>query len=311
MQRRDVLKLVSGSFLTLAAGRMPPLHAEEERKKKVLFFTRNVGYYHDIVRRKEGEELSFGERRLVEIGEEMGVEVVCTKDGRVFDQDLSQYDAFAFYCNNDLTQPNDAGEPPMTPEGKARLLAAVEDGKGFLGFHSTCACWRTPGEAYVNVPPEKLDPFLRMLGGEFIAHGPQQEASLTITSHRLPPIASLGLAEGIAFFDEWYCMKNFNHDMHVILVQETQFLRGDCYRRPPFPSTWARRQGKGNVFFTSLGHTEDVWTSPFFAAFVTAGINWAVKNADPDLPANFEKVTPRADILLDKSAPSAEKERAA
>lgn len=304
MQRRDVLKLVSGLFPALAAHRMSRLYAEEGRKKKVLFFTRNVGYYHDIVRRKEGEDLSFGERRLTQIGREMGVEIECTKDGRVFDGDLSRYDAFAFYCNNDLTQPNDAGEPPMSPEGKARLLAAIEDGKGFIGFHSTCACWRTPGGQYVNVPPEKLDPFLRMLGGEFIVHGPQQEAALTIASRVLPPIESMGLRESATFFDEWYCMKNFNRDMHVILVQETEHLKGDCYRRPPFPSTWARRQGKGNVFFTSLGHTESVWTSPIFAAFVTAGIHWAVKNVDPDLPANFEKVTPRADILLDKLAPA-------
>lgn len=301
MQRRDILKLASGSFLALVAAPLRHILAQEP-KKRILFFTRNVGYYHAAVRRAEGEELSLGERRLVEIGNEMGVEVVCTKDGRVFDGDLSQFDAFAFYCNNDLTKPNEANEPPMSAEGKQRFMDAIAQGKGFIGFHSTCACWRTPGEQYANAPREKVDPFLRMLGGEFIAHGPQQETSLTLVSHRLPPIGALGIAEGVSFFDEWYAMKNFNHDMHVILVQETQWLRGDCYRRPPFPSTWARKHEKGNVFFTSMGHTDEVWTSPFFAAFVTAGINWALKTVDVELPANFEQVTPRADVLLEEHA---------
>ncbi|WP_347244105.1 ThuA domain-containing protein [Thermogutta sp.] len=299
MRRREMLKLVSGGFLAMMTHSVA--HAgRTQQKKKVLFFTRNVGYYHDIVKRKTPNELSFAEQRLVEIAGDMDVEVVCTKDGRVFDQDLSQYDAFAFYCNGDLTQPNDANEPPMSAAGKERLLTAIREGKGFFGFHSTCACWRTPGDLYANAPPEKVDPFLRMVGAEFLTHGPQQEASLTLVSHRLPPIASLGIAEGVAFFDEWYSLKNFNPDMHVILVQETRYLEGDCYRRPPFPCTWARREGKGHVFFTSMGHTEDVWTSPIFATFVTAGLNWVLKNVDVELPANFSRVTPQADVLPQK-----------
>jgi len=296
MQRREMIKLVSGGFLAM----MTHSFARAEKtpqKKKVLFFTRNVVYYHDIVKRENPNELSFAEQRLVEIAGDMDVEVVCTKDGRVFDQDLSEYDAFAFFCNGDLTQPSDANEPPMSAAGKQRLLAAVREGKGFFGFHSTCGCWRTPGDLYANAPQEKVDPFLRMVGAEFLAHGPQQEASLTLVSHRLPPIASLGIAEGVAFYDEWYSMTNFNPDMHVILVQETRYLEGDCYRRPPFPCTWARREGEGHVFFTSMGHTEDVWTSPIFATFVTAGLNWVLKNVNVDLPANFRRVTPQADVL--------------
>ena len=42
---------------------------------------------------------------LSELGKQHGVEVVCTKDGRVFDDDLAQYAAFAFYTSGDLTAP--------------------------------------------------------------------------------------------------------------------------------------------------------------------------------------------------------------
>ncbi len=62
----------------------------------------------------------------------------------------------------------------MSAEGKQRFLDAVAAGKGFLAFHSACASWRTPGEKVAN--SDKVDPYIAMLGAEFIAHGPQQEA---------------------------------------------------------------------------------------------------------------------------------------
>ena len=43
-------------------------------------------------------------------------------------------------------------------------------------------------------------------------------------------------------------------------------MEGPSYKRPPYPSTWARMHGKGRVFYTSMGHREDVWTSPEFQA---------------------------------------------
>jgi type 1 glutamine amidotransferase len=296
MKRRDMLKAASAAVAASLAFPLGWAGAAEGKKRKVLFFTRNVGYYHDVVRRK-GEQLSHAEKALTGLGKDAGIEVVCTKDGRAFDGDLGEYGAFAFYANGDLTKPNDEQEPPMTPEGKQRLLDAVAGGKGFVGFHSACACWRTPGP--VDQDSEQVDPYLAMLGGEFISHGPQQETSLTLTSRRLPAVAELGIAEGIGFFDEWYSLRNFAKDLHVILLQETRYMKGDCYRRPPYPCTWARRHGKGRVFFTSMGHTEEIWTNPFFLSFALAGLTWTLGEVDVELPPNLREVAPRADKLHD------------
>ena len=175
MKRRDMLKVTGAAVFGAATSPWPWAPAAEGKPQRVLYFTRNVGFYHSVVQRK-GDQLSHSERILVALGREAGIEVTCTKDGRVFDGDLGQYDAFVFYTNGDLTQPNPQQEPPMTAEGKRRFLAAVEAGKGFLGFHSTCNCWHSAGPAYENGSP--LDPFIAMLGGEFIAHGPQQKATL-------------------------------------------------------------------------------------------------------------------------------------
>jgi len=107
----------------------------------------------------------------------------------------------------------------------------------------------------------------------------------------------LGCAEGISFADEWYAQRNFAKDLHVILVQETALMQGDCYRRPDYPNTWARRHGQGRVFYTALGNREEVWTNPFFQALVFGGFAWALGNVQAEAEPNLDRVTPRANQL--------------
>ena len=292
MKRRDMLKVTGAAVFGAATSPWRWAPAAEGKPQRVLYFTRNVGFYHSVVQRK-GDQLSHSERILVELGREAGIEVTCTKDGRVFDGDLGQYDAFVFYTNGDLTQPNPQNEPPMTAEGKQRFLAAVEAGKGFVGLHSTCNSWAMPGPAYENVAT--VDPFLAMLGAQFIAHGPQQKATMRVTSPHFPGVAGLG--GSFDLLEEWYAMKNFAKDLHVILVQETQGMQGECYQRPPFPSTWARMQGQGRVFFTSLAHREDVWEGKPMQPIVMGGLAWALGNVQADVKPNIDQVTPHARTL--------------
>jgi hypothetical protein len=69
-------------------------------------------------------------------------------------------------------------------------------------------------------------------------------------------------------------------------------MQGGLYRRRPYPSTWARRHGKGRVFVTSLGHREDVWTNPVFQRIQTGGVNWALGHVEADLTPNIRTVAP-------------------
>ena len=71
-------------------------------------------------------------------------------------------------------------------------------------------------------------------------------------------------------------------------------MQGDCYQRPNFPSTWARKHGEGRVFQTSLGHREDIWTNPFFRAVTLGGFAWVMGNAEHDITPNLDEVTPQA-----------------
>jgi len=284
MRRRDLLRAASAAALGLTAFPVGWAAGADPKRRKVLYFTRSVGFEHSVVHRPEGG-LSHSEKILTEMGQRAGFDVECTKDGRVFDGDLAAYDAIAFYTSGDLTKPDRQNTPPMSARGKQNLLDAVAAGKGFVAFHAASDSFHSkPGE---------IDPYIAMLGGEFVTHGAQQEASLVISS-RFPGAGSLGCAEGISFYEEWYTQKNFADDLHLILVQETQYMKGDCYRRPDFPCTWARMHGKGRVFYTSLGHREDVWTNPFFQAIALGGFAWAMGNVDYDVAPNVDQVTPHA-----------------
>jgi type 1 glutamine amidotransferase len=101
-------------------------------------------------------------------------------------------------------------------------------------------------------------------------------------------------------FEEWYSLKNFADDLHVILVNETKDMHDKCYDRPPFPASWIRNYGKGRVFYTSMGHREDVWTRPEFQSLVVGGITWAVGDARADTTPNIRKVTPKANAMPTK-----------
>ena len=110
-----------------------------------------------------------------------------------------------------------------------------------------------------------------------------------------------GTAEGNddSFYlnDEWYSLKNYADDLHVILVQDTHGMEGEDYERPPFPATWARRHGKGRVFYTSMGHREDVWTNPKFQEILLGGLSWAVGDIEADIAPNIKEVTPGAGVM--------------
>jgi len=294
MRRREMLKVATAAAV---GARVSPVilgAPPDANKRRVLYFTRSAGFEHSVVRR-QGAQLSHSEKLLIEMGRKTGFEVECTKDGRVFDASLAPFDVIALYTTGDLTGAAKDGSPPMTPEGKQKLLDAIAAGKGFVGFHSATDTFHSKGPRDEN--QAQVDPYIAMIGGEFLTHGAQQEASLFLVTRQFPGVGSLGMAEGIAFTDEWYTFKNFAKDLHVILVQETQFMKGEAYQRPDFPATWARLHGKGRVFYTSLGHREDIWTNPFFQAIALGGLAWAGGEVDADVKPNMDTVTPLAHQL--------------
>jgi type 1 glutamine amidotransferase len=292
MARRDMLRATGVAVLAASAFPMQWVGAADGKKQKVLYFSRSVTFEHDPVKLKDGKP-SLSDRILTEMGNRHGFEVVCTKDGSVFDGDLDQYDAIAFYTTGDLTQPDAAKTPPMSPAGKEKLLRAIAAGKGFVGFHSATDSFHSKGQSREN--QTEVDPYIAMIGGEFIVHGDQQEALIRVVSPDFPGVKAYG--ETRKLMEEWYTLKNFAKDLHVILVEDNEGMRGDPYQRPPFPATWARTHGKGRVFYTSYGHRDDIWNSPQIQDLMAGGLAWAMGNVKFDPVPNIDKVAPKASQL--------------
>jgi type 1 glutamine amidotransferase len=55
--------------------------------------------------------------------------------------------------------------------------------------------------------------------------------------------------------------------------------------------------GQGRVFYTAMGHREDVCANPLFQEILFGGIAWAVRNANADVTPNIETVTPHCGEL--------------
>jgi len=268
MDRRDMLRTAGAVAVAASAFPMQWVAAGGTKEQKVLYFSRSAGFEHGAVKVANGRP-SISDRILTELGKRHGFEVTCTKDGRVFDGDLDQYDAIAFYTSGVLTEPNKAKTPPMSPEGKKKLLQAIAAGKGFVGLHAAT--------------------------DSFHSHGAQQEATIRAASRRFPGVKEFGRVQKLN--EEWYTLKNFAKDLHVILIEDNEGMTGDCYQRPPFPATWARMHDKGRVFYTSFGHRDDIWTNPDVQGIIAGGLAWAMGNVKVNVKPNIDKVTPKASQL--------------
>ena len=289
--RRELLKqsAVTLSALLAAPSVVRSSNASYAANKKLLFFTKSSGFEHSVVKRKDSE-LAYAERIMIEMGKKHNIEVTCSKDGRIFDKDYEQFDGYLFYTTTDLTKGKET-EPAMSVQGKENLLKAIEAGKGFAGSHCASDTFHSAGKAAEN--QDAPDPYIRMIGGEFIRHGRQQEALMKLVSPSFPGAPK----EGFRMNEEWYSLKNFAKDMHVILVQETVGMVDADYKRPAYPATWARTQGKGRVFYTSMGHREDVWVNPIFENLLMGGLNWILGNVNAETPSNLATVCPQASTM--------------
>lgn len=290
--RRQAMQSVAAAAAAFAAASLPLgwTAAADGKTRKVLFFTKSAGFEHSCIKRDKADQLSHAEKVLVELGKSSHFEVTATKDGSYFTPEkLAEFDVVAFYTTGDLTKPGTDGTVPMPPGGKEALLKFIESGKGFVGFH--CAA-DTFGQHAGGGNDDKAEAYIKMIGGEFDGHGAQQKSKIRAVKGFAPlkDVADFELVE------EWYLFRNIAPDMHVILVQETGSMEEQMHKsRKPHPQTWARAQGKGRVFYSSMGHREDVWTNPLFHQVILGGLAWAAGNVEADVKPNLKEACPEAE----------------
>jgi type 1 glutamine amidotransferase len=290
-------------------------------KKRILFFSKSSGFEHSVIRDpakpfkpapgSEVPGLAF--QVLTALGEKNNIEFVFSKDGSLFAPAyLAQFDAFFFVTTGDLTESGTDGNPPMTAQGKADFLQAISEGKGFIGAHCASDTFHSPGGKEMTAQRwlddgDNADPYIKMIGGEFIIHGSQQKSHLIVADAGFPGIAAVPADNDMK--EEWYSLKDFAKNLHVLLVQDTTGMTGAPYARPNYPSTWARMYGKGRVFYTNMGHRDDMWNSALFQSVLTGGISWAVGRVDADVTPNLDQAAPQAGVLPVQPPPAPDSQK--
>ncbi len=146
---------------------------------------------------------------------------------------LQNYDAVIFA--------NTTGDLPL-PDPQA-FLDWIKSGKGFVGVHSATDTFHG------------FAPFIEMIGGEFKTHGAQ--VAVAAINQDNSCAACRHLPASWTVFDEIYQFKNFDrtkvHGLLTLDKHPNNNTPGD------YPVAWCKEYGQGRVFYTSLGHREDVW----------------------------------------------------
>jgi len=236
------------------------LVASAQAPKKVLVVTATRGFRHSSI--------PLAEKVLAELGEKSHAFTVDYvrggKDGKddadvkekMSADGLKQYDAVVFA--------NTTGDLPI-PD-KDAFIEWIKSGKGFVGMHSASDTFHG------------YKPYLEMLGGEFETHHAQVCVDCINQDRRFP--ANKHLKPVWTLFDEIYIIKNFDRkNMHGLLTLDKHpntGIPGD------YPVSWCKTVGQGKVFYTSLGHREDVWENPVYQKHILEGVRWALGLVEGD-----------------------------
>jgi len=225
-----------------------------EPQRKVLYLTHSAGFRHGV--------LPLSENVLREIGTAShAFELTVAPDSSLVNREnLRDYNAIVFYTS---------GELPLSDLQKEALLDFVRSGKGFTGIHSatdTLYTWPEYGE---------------LIGGYFDGHPWHQEVAIKTEAPAHP--ATRHLAPAFRITDEIYQFRGFiREQVHGLLRLDNSSVNlgvpGVNRADGDFAIAWTRPFGSGRVFYTALGHREEVWQDRRFQQHLLNGIRWTMRD---------------------------------
>lgn len=244
----------------------------------ILVYSRTAGYRHDSI------------PQAIDTIRSMGYNATFTEDPSYFDNttSLERYQALVFLSTTDEI---------LEAEQKANLESYLVKGGGLVGIHSaTSALFNTPffGTAF---------------GAFFDRHPELQNATFEVVDSTHPSTASLPSRWN--FIEEVYNFKSDPRDTNVTLLltvdrdsyEDVGKVGSEALQGSPHPIAWYRDQAvnlgngtgtngmnatngteveegsfvaNGRMWYTSLGHTIDIWRDATFQAHVQGGIDWVL-----------------------------------
>ena len=249
-----------GLLLALAS----PLLAQETKPAappRVLFLTHSAGFTHSVVKRAAAAKLAHAENTLIEAARGRMV-IYPTQDcADINAENLENFDAVLFYTT---------GELPITDEGKDALLAWIRAGGAFCGSH--CAT-----DTFYKWPE-----YMDLIGGAFAGHPWHKEVGVRVEDREHPATRHLGAHFKIT--DEIYQFRDYRrYPTKVLMTLDPESIDDfDKGRRDDgdYALAWCREYSQGRMFYTALGHREDVWMDERFQEHLMGGIEWAIAGGE-------------------------------
>lgn len=240
-----------------------PPHEKKIHLKHVLVISQTKGFEHDAI--------STAMAAIFDMGRESGLwdtmlrtdtELITKKTMDRNAKNLDYFDAIVFVSTT--------GELDLDDGQKKDMLSFIkDDGKGFVGVHAaldTNYKWPEYGE---------------MIGGWFDQH-PWSTFNAPIINEDPSFPAVRHFPAGFLKYDEIYQPKEWSRDkVHVLLSLDPTKLN---YANNPrihrsdhdFAVAWNKMYGKGRVFYSTLGHTEESWSDPDIRKLYFEAIRWVL-----------------------------------
>jgi type 1 glutamine amidotransferase len=180
---------------------------------------------------------------------------------------LNDFDAILFYG---------IGELELSDRQKADFLSFIrDDGKGFLGVHTAVT-------AFMKWPE-----YGEMIGGYFDDH-PWEVFDAPVIVEDPAFSAMKAFPRAFTTHEEIYQLKNFSRERVRVLARldETKLDLGNprVHRTDgDFPVAWARSYGKGRVFYSNFGHSDESWDNPAMQTMWLEAIKWSMGLTDADV----------------------------
>ncbi len=241
----------------------PPPQQKSIHLKHVLVIGQTKGFEHDSV--------SDGMAAIYNMGHETGLweavlrtdtELITNKNLGRNAKNLDYFDAMVFVSTT--------GELDLDDSQKQDMMSFIRDeGKGFVGVHAaldTNYKWPEYGE---------------MVGGWFDQH-PWMTFNAPIINEDPSFPAVRHFPREFVKYDEIYQPKQWSREKVNVLLSldpgKLDYANNPRIHRQDhdFAVAWAKMYGKGRVFYSTLGHTQEAWNDPDVRKMYFEAIRWVL-----------------------------------
>jgi type 1 glutamine amidotransferase/HEAT repeat protein len=236
---------------------------------KVLVFSKTLGFRH--------ANIPLGIAAIRQLGAEHGFAVEATEESSAFTpENLARYKTVIF-----LSATGDVLNQGQEQAFKEYVLG----GGGFVGIHGALfgpsACedkWAWYGD---------------LCCVSFKNHSAVVPARVEVEDRSNPSTSEL--PEQWLRSDEWYNYEGTPRGRARVLatVEESTYQGGTV--GPDHPIAWCKQMGKGIMWYTAMGHTEESFREPLFLKHILGGIQLTAGGKPADLTPNQKPLRRRTD----------------